>query len=84
MKMYKIYDPATKLYSAGGMKNTWSKNGKTWTEAGLKGHIRCVITHRNYRGSRGTVMFNQYKSCEVHEFESDPIVLDIKQYLGIE
>lgn len=83
MKMYKIYDPATKLYSAGGMKNTWSKNGKMWSEAGLKGHIRCIITHLNYHPLILEI-FNQYKSCVIHEFELEPVVLNIKQYLGIE
>lgn len=81
MKMYKIYNPATKLYSAGGLKNTWSKNGKTWTAAGLKEHISYVYTmHLRYNNS---AMFNQYQSCEVHEFESDPIILDIKQFIGV-
>jgi hypothetical protein len=28
MKVYRIYDPVSKLYSTGGLHNVWTKNGK--------------------------------------------------------
>lgn len=40
-KLYKIYNPVTGLYSKGGVdaNDLWTKNGKAWTLAGLKGHL---------------------------------------------
>ena len=34
MKLYKILDTATGLYSTGGVKPRWTKNGKTWSIRG--------------------------------------------------
>lgn len=78
MKVYRIYDPVSKLYSTGGLHNSWTKNGKTWTEAGLKAHINCVKRQSKYR-CQG--QWKIYKFCEIHEFESEPVVLEIASYL---
>lgn len=81
MKVYRIYDPVSKLYSAGGLHNNWTKNGKTWTEAGLKGHINCVKRHASYRCKDQLEM---YAACVVHEFESEPVVIEIEKYLTLD
>jgi hypothetical protein len=73
MRMYKIYDPVSKLYSAGGYYG-WTKNGKSWSETGLKAHIGLV--KRKYK-----TRLKHYTTCEIHEFESEPVVLEIASYL---
>lgn len=48
MKLYKVRDLSTGLYSNGGNNPTWSKNGKVWRTLGsLKIHIRY---HEKYYG----------------------------------
>ncbi len=74
MRMYKIYDPVSKLYSAGGYYG-WTKNGKSWSETGLQAHIG-LLKRRKY-----TARLKLYSTCEIHEFESEPVVLEIAQYL---
>ena len=80
MKIYKIYDPATGLYSKGGTYGCWTKNGKSWSMAGLKLHLS-MLKSGDYSGSSG--ILEKYKTCEIHEFEAEPNVIDIIPYLEI-
>jgi len=41
MKMYKIRDIKTGLFSSGGMYPSWSKNGKIWSTLGkMSSHLK--------------------------------------------
>lgn len=45
MKVYKIRDSKTGLYSTGGTKPKWSKRGKVWVSLGaLKSHLTLYRT----------------------------------------
>lgn len=79
MKSYKIYNPATGLYSKGGMRNDWTKQGKTWSHAGLKKHIAMLKSVEYIHTGE---ILELYKTCEIHEFEADPTVIDISTYLA--
>lgn len=80
MKVYKIYNPETGLYSAGGTKlhSLWTKNGKAWSINALNGHLR--VFKRSCRRESSEIL-ELYKKCEIHEFEAEPTVLDIKDFL---
>lgn len=41
MKVYKIKDTATGLYSTGGCEPKWTKNGKTWS---TKGYVKSSLS----------------------------------------
>lgn len=45
MIMYKIRNRETGLYSTGGMKPNWSKDGKTWGKGHVGSHLRQFIGH---------------------------------------
>lgn len=79
-KLYRIYNPATGLYSRGGViaKDLWTKNGKAWTLAGLKGHLN-VFKKSGYRDNKQILQL--YRTCVIHEFKSDPVELDIGDFL---
>lgn len=60
-KLYKIRDPATGLYSMGGVDPRWTKKGKVWTNIGhLKNHLRQVGSWGNTPSRRKV-----YVGCEV-------------------
>lgn len=71
LKGYAIFDPATGLWSRGGVGRNWSKNPKIWSGMGpLKNHINQCI-HRQYPGrwihiekSRFYIS-NKYRGCQV-------------------
>lgn len=47
MIVYKIRDTETGLYSGGGARPHFSRNGKSWTSTGpIRNHQRCWCTHR--------------------------------------
>lgn len=62
-KVYKIYDPATELYSAGSIYwPTWSAHGKTWNAPDLRSHL--VQLFKNVAES-GRI---PYQGCVVIEY----------------
>lgn len=79
-KLYKIYNPATGLYSKGGVhaNDLWTKNGRAWTIAGLKGHLN-LFKRPRYRD--GILILELYRTCVIHEFESAPVELNISEFL---
>ena len=79
-KLYKIYNPVTGLYSKGGVdaNDLWTKNGKAWTLAGLKGHLNLF---KKKRCRDHILILELYNTCVIHEFEADPVELDISEFL---
>lgn len=61
MKVYKIQDKESGLFSNGGATPRWTKAGKTWSQFGhLKAHLR---QHINLSGVR------YYKNARIVELE---------------
>lgn len=61
MKVYKIRDAETGLFSTGGTSTQWTKSGKTWSNIGhVKSHIR------QYANVSGVMV---YKNAEVVTLE---------------
>ena len=52
MKVYKIRDRNTGLFSTGGVSPSWTKLGKTWnSEGALKNHLTLLQEYSNYEDS---------------------------------
>jgi hypothetical protein len=48
MKIFKIRDNSTGLFSTGGHRPRWTKKGKNWTNIGhVKNHINNLYTAKN-------------------------------------
>ncbi len=79
-KLYKIYNPVTGLYSKGGVhaNDLWTKNGRAWTIAGLKGHLN-LFKKSGYKDNKQ--ILELYRTCVIHEFEADPVELSIAEFL---
>lgn len=65
MKLYKIFDTATGLYSSGGVNPKWSKAGKTWSIRGQVINSLKVYCHGTLRSGKRIPP----DSWVVHEFE---------------
>jgi hypothetical protein len=72
LKGYAIFNPATGLWSRGGIGNNWSKNPKIWSGIGpLKNHINqfvCRQYRTSYRMDLEKSRFfisNKYRGCQV-------------------
>lgn len=66
MKLYKIRNRATGLWSSGGMNPRWTKKGKTWaTMAHVKSHLR------NFEDNYGTYAYRRQSinDWDIVEFE---------------
>lgn len=58
-EFYKIYDPATGLFSSGGSMPKFSKRGKTWQNIGhVKSHVSLVSPSKMVH----------YTACELHKY----------------
>lgn len=62
MKIYKIRDKQTGLFSTGGLYPKWSKIGKVWkTQGNLKSHLNML---------QECGFLSQYNNTEVIELET--------------
>mgnify|MGYP000929319385 CR=1 FL=1 len=71
MKIYKIFNPETGLYSRGGDPPKWSKVGKTWNTIGhLKNHLHMFERSYNYELKKYVNMVGRYyPNCVICEYE---------------
>jgi len=54
MKVYKIRDKNTGLFSTGGVSLRWEKTGKSWScEGHVKSHLTLLKEHHKYRTCSG-------------------------------
>jgi len=63
---YVIYNPATSLYSRGGVRGEWSKKPKIWSSIGhLKNHLSLYIITDFDKNNSYFVVTDHYKDCIV-------------------
>lgn len=63
IRVYKIFNPKTGLFSQGGSHNRWSKKGKTWNKiVNIKSHLKMLD---DYGNSSQTLKTYKRDNCEV-------------------
>ena len=74
MKVYKIRDISTGLYSSGGIAPTWEKIGKFWTQKKyVKAHLR-ILKNGYFFDKKGNKQdwLHMYENAKVIEYELQP------------
>ena len=86
LKGYAIFNPATGLWSRGGIGNNWSKNPKIWSAIGhLKNHlllsVHCQYPDRwNGLTKSRFYISNKYRGCQVIDVTTGKPVDDFDIY----
>lgn len=71
MKVYKIRNKETGLFSTGGLHPTWSKTGKVWQRIGhVHLHINQLVNEKTIPGA--------YKNAEIVEAEITEILTHVE------
>lgn len=63
-KLYRIRRKSDGLFSTGGSRPLWTKNGKLWRAPALKLHIRMLEQYHRIDGWKWP-----YRECELVEYE---------------
>lgn len=72
MKVYKIRDRETGLFSTGGYYPQWERIGKFWHQMKyLRAHLRLVKSAYYYDGNVRKQSLDRYKNAEVVEYILD-------------
>jgi len=78
MKVYKIRNKITGLYSRGGNPPAWGKTGKTWNAIGhLKNHLN-QFTHV-YFGHKKDITPEIYADCEVIIYDLETKIIETER-----
>ena len=71
MKVYKIRDKETGLFSTGGLSPTWSRTGKVWQRIGhVRSHINQLVNEKTIPSA--------YKNAEIVEAEITEILTHVE------
>ena len=85
MKMYRIYNTKTGLYSDGGIRASFSKNGKMWEDRTfLIRHLKYLVECGRYYCKDISCLFEgefaPYKDCLIVEYD---IVIGRQQSINV-
>ncbi len=83
MEGYVIVDPATGLFSSGGMSPKFKKRGKVWANIGhLKNHLAQFV-YQYYREKEYTIVkaAEPYRKAKVYDIVSNKELFDVWEYL---
>lgn len=91
MNGFSIYDPATGLFSKGGMPPTWGKKGKIWNSIGaLKNHLNGALVFMEYANKWNGLdksrfkVYPYYKTAIIVEVSSNKkFAMEIKDYISL-